>query len=110
MARKKKITEEIPVEQVEEVVTAVENKETEQREYTEEERKRIDEFYDAMIKRQLRPRVQEVSHYMDLTHKNLDDLYNDLEAKTCGLSALNRSFLNSFERHFINDLFDKKYQ
>ena len=106
MARKKK--EEIPVVPVEEVTT--EPQETKKVEYTEEERKQIDAFYDAMIKRQLRPRVREVSHYMDLVNKNLDQVYSDIEAKKSGLSNLNRSFLTSFDRPFINNLFDKKYQ
>ncbi len=108
MPRKKKV-EEVPLVDVEEVKQKAEQREKEGKGYTEEERKQIDEFYEALIKRQLRPRVQEVSHYLDFTKKKLDDLYIDLEAKKCGLSALNRSFLTSFERSYINSLFDKKY-
>ena len=101
MAKKK--IEEIPVVPVEEV------QQEQHREYTEDEKKQLDAFYDSLIRRQLRPRVQDVSHYMDLTHKKLSDLYIDISNKKSGLSNLNRSFLTSFEEPFIQSLFDKKY-
>jgi len=76
--------------------------------YTEEEQKQIDAFYESLIKRQLRPRVQEVKHYMYMTKKTLDQIYDDIAAKNSGLSNLNRSFLTSFERSFIDNLFNSK--
>ena len=79
-------------------------------EYTEDERKQMDAFFEAMIKRHVRPRVLEISYYMDGTHKKLDDLYTDMENKKCGLSFLNRSFLKSFDRSFIDSLFNDKYK
>ena len=93
--------EEIPEVPVEEV--------TPQREYTEEEKKQLDEFYEMLAKKQLYPRVADITHYMRLTHKKLDDVYNDIDVKKSGLSSLNRKFLTSFDRPFINSLFEKKY-
>lgn len=109
MPRKKKV-EEAPLVDVEEVQKSLEQREKEGKGYTKEEEEQISAFYESMIKRSLRPRVQEVSHYMDLTKKKLDDVYADIEAKKSGLSNLNRSFLTSFERSYINDLFAKNYQ
>lgn len=107
MPRKKKIEE--PLLDMEAVSKSAKEREESGKGYIEEEQKQIQAFYDSMIQRQLRPRVQEVSHYMDLTKKKLNDLYNDIENKKCGLSNLNRSFLISFDREFINSLFSKKY-
>ena len=76
--------------------------------YTEEEKKQIEAFYESLIKKQLYPRVQDVKYYMNLTGKNLDQIYADIESKKSGLSNLNRSFLTSFERSFIDDLFNPK--
>lgn len=92
--------------QIEDVVPVEENQ---QEQLTDEQKKQMDAFFEAMLKKRIRPRVQEVCHYMDVFHKKLDDLYNDLENKKCGLSALNRSFLKSFDREFINEQFPKKY-
>ena len=38
------------------------------------------------------------------TKKSLDEVYHDLILKKCGLSKLNRSFLTSFERSYIEQL------
>ena len=108
MPRKKK-TEEEPLLDMEAVAKSAKEREESGKGYTEEEKKQIEAFYESLMKRQLRPRVQEVSHYMDLTGKKLDQVYADIEAKKSGLSNLNRSFLTSFERSFINNLFAKKY-
>lgn len=104
---KKKMEE--PLLDMEAVAKSAKEREESGKEYTEEEKKQIEAFYESLMKRQLRPRVQEVSHYMDLTGKKLDQVYADIEAKKSGLSNLNRSFLTSFERSFINDLFTNKY-
>lgn len=108
MPRKKK-TEEEPLLDMGAVTKSAKEREELGKGYSEEEKKQIEAFYESLMKRQLRPRVQEVSHYMDLTGKKLDQVYADIEAKKSGLSNLNRSFLTSFERSFINNLFAKKY-
>lgn len=107
MPRKKKTEE--PLFDMEAVAKSAKEREESGKGYSEEEKKQIEAFYESLMKRQLRPRVQEVSHYMDLTGKKLDQVYADIEAKKSGLSNLNRSFLTSFERSFINNLFAKKY-
>lgn len=78
---------------------------TNNKEYTEEEKKILDEFYEGMIKKRLLPRIKSIKHYMFLTHKKLDDIYVDIENKKSGLSKLDREFLTAFERSYINQLF-----
>ena len=107
MPRKKK-TEEEPLLDMEAVAKSAKEREESGKGYSEEEKKQIEAFYESLMKRQLRPRVQEVKHYMYMTKKTLDQIYDDIAAKKSGLSNLNRSFLTSFERSFIDDLFNPK--
>lgn len=109
MPKLKEIKKEQALLDMEDISRKAKEREEAGKGYTEEERKQIDAFYESMIKRQLRPRIQEVTHYMDFTNKKLDDIYEDIKNKKSGLSNLNRSFLTSFERSYINSLFDKKY-
>lgn len=109
MPKLKEIEKEQALLDMEDISRKAKEREKSGKGYSEEEKKQIEAFYESLMKRQLRPRVQEVSHYMDLTKKKLDQLYADIEAKKSGLSNLNRSFLTSFDRSFINDLFAKKY-
>lgn len=99
MPRKKKV-EDVQVEEA----TVVDGQQVEKKELTEEEKKQMDAFLDAMVERKLRPRIQEVLKYMYDTKKSLDEVYHDLTLKKCGLSKLNRSFLTSFERSYIEQL------
>lgn len=102
--------EDSPPINIENIKKSLEQQEKEGKGYTKEEEEQINAFYESMIKKHLNPRVQEISHYMALTNKKLNDLYADIETKKSGLSKLNRSFLTSFERQFINSLFAEKYQ
>ena len=107
---KNKETEDTSLINVEEAKKSLEQREKEGKGYTKEEEEQINAFYESLIKKHLNPRVQEISYYMSLTNKKLDDIYIDIKEKKSGLSTLNRSFLISFERPFINSLFAEKYQ
>ena len=91
-------------------VTVVEESTTETpKQLTEEEQKIVDEFYEKMIRKKLQPRIDSISHYMDLTKKKLSQVFEDIKNKRSGLSYMERMFLTEFKRDYINQLFKKKY-
>lgn len=102
MPRKKKIEVEevVPVEEISQEQSSSDVKE----ELTDEQKKKAQEFVDALIKKRLHPRVVDLYKYLIFTKKTLDEVYHDLINKKCGLSKLNRNFLESFERSLIEEL------
>lgn len=105
----KKINEQKLVKDVvDKVASEIQSNQIEEVPVQQIDSEKVKSLQEQYVKDKLKPRIYEVTHYMEMTNKKLPDLYNDIENKTSGLSRLNRDFLIYFKNH-IDKLFSKKY-